>query len=255
LDYNSELREKIVSLFNYRMIPESVCSGKCKPELLEQLIDLQVAIYKLDHYLETTWELDQVVLINLWHSIEKIMSSIGYKNRVIHEYLREIRRYQTHEINLRYGYLPTRHNIEYFYLIKSCDVRLLRTIIIDHSEIRNTSLKDWYYFDLVTEINDDVEDVFEDQETINGNMFLISFFESGSSFTQDRFQNFINSIRRSSVTNETLHETINQAILAEADSTVSLMIKNLDLLSHAEIPVNIDKIFTQAEKKYELFGK
>jgi len=49
-----------------------------------------------------------------------------------------------------------------------------------------TNISDWRYFDLITEINDDVEDIFEDQLTINGNLFNILIHEDGLDSAEDQ---------------------------------------------------------------------
>jgi len=87
--------------------------------------------------------------------------------------------------------------MEFYYYYKSCDVRLIRSIIYDfncHLESK-MKLEDWRYFDLITEVNDDVEDVFEDQYTINGNRFLISILETDLSSTKDDFLTFIKEMK------------------------------------------------------------
>ena len=62
------------------------------------------------------------------------------------------------------GLLPTRLEMEYFYFYKSCDVKLLRRLIYE-TRLKGSksfgSLSDWRYFDLVTEVNDDVADILK----------------------------------------------------------------------------------------------
>lgn len=57
-------------------------------------------------------------------------------------------------------------------------------------------MEEWRLFDLVTEVNDDVEDVFEDCDTINANSFLISTIEIGRKETRKIFTQFLNHLSR-----------------------------------------------------------
>jgi len=92
--------------------------------------------------------------------------------------------------------MPTQGSAEYYYFYKSCDVRLMRQIIYDLSEDLDSkyTLPDWRYFDLVTEVNDDVEDMFEDLETINGNYALIARWEFGKKESMRMIEAFLDVI-------------------------------------------------------------
>ena len=70
----------------------------------------------------------------------------------------------------------------------------MRQIIIDScpGSFHNNHLTDWRYFDLITELNDDIEDVFEDITTINANAFLISINENSVEKTRKDFSIFLN---------------------------------------------------------------
>jgi hypothetical protein len=57
------------------------------------------------------------------------------------------------------------------------------------------NLSEWRLFDLVTEINDDVADVFEDLHTINGNRFLISASIFGKDYVRKEFLSFLEKIQ------------------------------------------------------------
>jgi len=129
----------------------------------------QVSIYWLDDYLENNWEIKKSELSKFWKAIHKDMTDCGIPKSKLAEYSKHIMKYQSHELNLREAKMPTDGSIEYYYYYKSCDVRLMRQIIYDLSEDLDSksTLADWRYFDLVTEVNDDVEDMFEDLETIN----------------------------------------------------------------------------------------
>lgn len=189
------MRDKIEQLFTYRKVPYllSFLKKKKATKLYNRLVKLQIAIYELDHYLETNWKLKNKELDRFWQNIYKCLSKMNYDSDEAFHLTNHIRRYQKHEMQLRESQMPTLLNKEYYYYYKSCDVRLIREIIYDKApEISShINLEDWRYFDLITEIDDDVEDVFEDQLTINGNMFLIMILEAGLDAAVDNFESFI----------------------------------------------------------------
>ena len=167
---------------------------KGKKRLYNQLIDLQKAIYELDSILELNWNLDSKQLNKAWNKIYNSLSKLGYTQEDAQKLCLHIKRYEKHECQLRENKSPLRLNLEYFYYYKSCDVRLMRQLImdrIDRYEGRKIKLTDYRYFDLITEINDDVEDVFEDQTTINANAYLITLFDTPKSRCHEVFNNLI----------------------------------------------------------------
>lgn len=196
-----ELNSKIDSLFRYRKFPELlklVNQDYNSSELIENLKSLQVAIYWLDHYLENNWNTESSELDKYWDEINKQLSICGVKEELIDDYGHQIRMYQKHELGMRESIMPYDHDMHFYYFYKSCDVKLLRRIIYDHypSLEETYALGDWKLFDYITEINDDVEDVFEDCSTINGNSFLLSILQKSSQFAENSFDNFIDDIDR-----------------------------------------------------------
>ncbi len=196
----SILKEKINLLFNYRKFPELFQAANQKYDrhaLKRKLVDLQVAIYRLDHYLESNWKIKKSELAKKWQSIYVALKDCGVAKKHHHEYCKLIYKYQKHELYLRDQKLPLRFNKEYYYYFKSCDVKLLRRIIFDHYPALQNEFpaSDWRYFDLITEVNDDVEDVFEDCETINGNYFLIQWLNESPTEAKKQFAAFIKEIK------------------------------------------------------------
>ncbi len=177
------MKKKIKALFEYRQLPKLMKDGKVpnRKTLYKNLIKLQITIYKLDEHLESNWNVTKTDLKSYWKNIHHAMLVCGVPKSKLGEYSKHILKYQKHELNLRSGKLPTEGSIEYFYYYKSCDVRLMRQIIYDQSVNLDQKyiLADWRYFDLITEVNDDVDDMFEDLETINGNYALIARWEFG----------------------------------------------------------------------------
>ena len=197
------MKKKIKALFEYRQIPKLMKDGKIKgkKDLYKKLIKLQISIYELDEYLESNWEIKKAELNKYWKNIHKCMVDCGVPKSKVADYSKHILKYQSHELNLRKSKLPTEGSIEYFYYYKSCDVRLMRQIIYDLSENLDSkyTLPDWRYFDLITEINDDVDDMFEDLETINGNYALIARWEFGKKESMRLLNEFMDSIEAKNI--------------------------------------------------------
>ncbi len=199
---NNELKGKIKELFKYRKLPILLeLAGTSKKEekvFYGQLIELQAAIYDLDLYLESNWELDDAALKEWWKHIYTKLTALKLPKKKHAFYVRQILKYQKHEMSIRYGKLPTSYTMEYFYYYKSCDVKLIRQLIYDKFPKLNShfSLVDWRLFDLVTEMVDDLSDVEEDTEVYNGNRFLISALTKKKKQTFADFDLFLNEIDR-----------------------------------------------------------
>lgn len=195
-----ELLCKINELFQYRLFPqlfsESNAGEDANMKFLNRLIDLQKNIYYLDAHLEANWQTDETVLAWHWDNIIRSLCELEISVENTSAYLNHIRKYEKHELELRLGKSPLRFDMEYFYFYKSCDVKLLRRLIYEKFQLSPGcgQLSDWRYYDLVTEVNDDIEDIFEDLDFINGNSFLISLLYKGKSVTQRIFSDFLNEI-------------------------------------------------------------
>jgi hypothetical protein len=197
IDENA-LINKINALFEYRLFPLlfSFKRNNVSVEtfiLNQQLVELQKRIYYLDAHLEANLNPDGEVLNYLWQQIYIQCGQLGIKNEDLKSYTNHIHKYQKHELELRENKLPLRFKMEYFYFYKSCDVKLIRRIIYEQLRLSRDlcALSYWRYYDLITEVNDDVEDVFEDLQFFNGNRFLISLLQKGSDFTYRTFEDFI----------------------------------------------------------------
>ncbi len=192
------MKQKIIDLFEYRRIPELIELAHIKKSnrLLKWLVGLQMSIYDLDQYLEDNWEIKETKLEKQWKSIHQAMIQAGVQPSNLMEYSKHIQRYQSHELELRKGKTPVKKSMEYYYYYKSCDVRLMRRIIYDNSEelVKTFALPDWRYFDLITEVNDDIEDLKEDMKTINGNLWMLSLIELGKTASEEKFSEFIDLI-------------------------------------------------------------
>ena len=188
---SKDLHHKVEELFRYRHIPELLQYTQINSpkSFNRKLIDLQISIYYLDHYLETHWSIKKSELKKYWKEIYKSIIAFGVSKKDAPALCKQIEKYQAHELNMRKDKWPTSYKFKYLYYYKSCDVKLMRRLIYMETPELNRKIKesDWRYYDYITEINDDVEDVFEDMKTINGNRFLISILQNGTGKTQKDF--------------------------------------------------------------------
>ncbi len=193
------MEDKIKELFELRKIPNLLkyFDKEDRKWLYSKLVRIQSRIYDLDHYLETNWELKEKKLNKLWSKIYGEFRILNISTEETEKMTAHIRKYQLHEAQLREGKLPTRLKMEYYYYYKSCDVRLMRQLLYTlNDEIDNEyTLADWRYFDLITEFYDDIEDVYEDQKSINGNYFMISIKQIGIGKTYKLFSEELNNYK------------------------------------------------------------
>jgi len=105
----------------------------------------------------------------------------------------EIEDYEEIEKNCRKQKWPTKESMKKFYITKSCDVRLIRQIIYKaHPQLQDLWKEEaWKYYDIITEINDDIADVHEDVHSYNGNRFLISLLRKGLDKTHKEYLGYL----------------------------------------------------------------
>lgn len=231
------LENKIVKLFEYRHLPHLMKVGNdgiLDEAFYKKLIELQANIYHLDHVLESDWTVDMEEIDHKWVAIHKSLLDLGVPHVKINEYCRHIYKYQKHELEIREGRLPLRFKMEYFYFYKSCDVKLIRRLIYDRytSLKRIARLSEWRVFDLITEIDDDIEDIYEDLTTINGNRFLLSILKHGKEKTAEQFSIFLNELgrRAEALTPSTLnHKELSLKVYTDTRKLFMDRIKGLDM--------------------------
>lgn len=190
-----EIRDKIKLLFGYRKLTDALdLSGlSLDRHFVDQLYTLQFKIYLLDAYLEGHWDLDPKELQGYWKEIIDVLASMGFSPGDIKGLVEEIRAYEKIERRCRIDEWPTRISFDSFYTTKSCDVRLNRRLIyMTHPDLNNVwKEKAWKYYDLITEINDDIEDIHEDLATYNANRFLISVLRKGMRKTARQYEAYL----------------------------------------------------------------
>lgn len=224
-----DMRRKILELFEYRRLPEIITEGNGTMDEMfyDKLIALQNAIYELDEVLETEWLDNRAHLDDKWALINKHLLDLGVAESDLPDYTYNIKTYEKHELDIRRGKMPMQLDIEYFYYFKSCDVKLIRRLIYDRYPHLADSilLEDWRLFDLVTEVNDDVEDLYEDFETINGNRFLLSLAHFGRDRTARYFHNFLDDIDYRNAEVESFEGIINPKLMTseQVEETKALL--------------------------------
>jgi nuclear transport factor 2 (NTF2) superfamily protein len=197
-EIDKSLDQKIEELFDYRAFNELYKLTGEKNSVLakfhQHLKNLQASIYYLDAYLEENWLLDDDVIETKWQAIYVCLKNMGIKESKHQDYVKHIKKYELHERAIRNGILPDQYSLHYFYFYKSCDVKLMRRLILEHYPVLKSlfTLQDWRIFDLVTEVNDDATDIFEDLATINGNSILIQTLNNGKEIPLKTITDFLN---------------------------------------------------------------
>ena len=240
------LAAKINKLFAYRDFDHLYELGEISPakkdRLEDNLMRLQQDIYFLDEYLESNWDLDKEELQLYWNHIHQSLSILGVASSDYDLYSAHIYKYQHHETQLRTKKDLLRLSMQYFYFYKSCDVKLLRRIIYNHAPKINKyySLADWRYFDLITEVNDDVEDLIEDMSTINGNRLQLSISRNGIEVAKKDFIQFMDQIEEQSASRVKLKKSkyyndIHSKVVQQVEDTKELLNVSISeyLLIHA----------------------
>jgi len=187
----NRMEKRVEDLFRSRRIHELIhdASPSGNTDLNLQLRNLQKSIYQLDHYLETTWSLKKGELNGYWRNIMQNLTPFEPDKSLREALVSQIHKYESYEIDLRTGRLPIRLSFRYWYYYKSCDVKLIRKLLYQTDPQLEEQIRqqDWLYFDLISEIEDDVHDLFEDCRTFNCNRFLISIWKKGSQRTRDDY--------------------------------------------------------------------
>ena len=189
------ISQKIQELFAYRRIPEllSLAGIEKDSPFVTRLYKLQEVIYDLDLYLESNWDIKKRDLRERWSAIHEALEAFDVKKKDFEDYTMDIARYEAYELDLRKSKLPISKSFETIYSCKSCDVKLIRKLIYRHAPDLKKKVreKDWVYYDFISEVNDDIDDVFEDCESWNGNRYLISVLKRGKGKTRRAYKGFL----------------------------------------------------------------
>lgn len=226
------IRKKIIKLFEYRELPALLELAKDENssagDFMEKLIDLQTCIYDLDFVLESEWELLENQLQPAWRKIYNALSKLDIASIDYADYCHDIYQYQKHELGQRQGKSLLRFDLEYFYYYKSCDVKLMRRLIYEKYPLLQDTIdvEDWKIFDLITEIDDDIEDVYEDLGTNNGNRFLLSIEKYGIKKTSIKYREYLENIGKNFQQikmRKYVHSNIKEKTIACLSGTLELL--------------------------------
>ncbi len=246
---NTILKEKIITLFEYRLFPTLLDTavkytiGFDKAAFLELLVNLQTSIYHLDAHLEAHWDVNPKTLAWHWEQISIHLAAFDISSDDHPQYLNHIHIYERHELSLRQNKDLLRFNLEYFYFYKSCDVKLLRRLIYEKGGFSSSegSLSDWRYYDLITEVNDDVEDIFEDLDFINGNVVLLHLLRHGRAKTAIVVNEFIAQIKHKATAyyrgrkDHAFKDYVYETTLQRIDETRALLTDQLAKLTNDDL--------------------
>ncbi len=240
---DAEVVAKIQALFDYRKLTELMQLGKLggNTPWNDHLRHIQYQIYQLDAYLEGHWELDREAIRKFRQGILSALGGLGYTEDQAKALIREIRRYERIERDCREDRWPTRISFRKFYTTKSCDVRLMRHLIYTAAPSLQEMWKEkaWRYYDLITEINDDVADIEEDVSTYNGNRFLISILRKGLPKTIHAYTRYIGKITKKANAYFETHprqerdQHLHEWTLIRAEETLALLEKTKKTLDIA----------------------
>ena len=186
LELASLQSNKTDNLFAIRRIVENCrLAGLNEKELrwfIRGLRAFQHSIYQLDLYGESSWEIEDIKLNAIWEEIYNNLSFFGIDRWGSYELVRDIKKYQEIELSLRKGNTPLGLDILDFYYLKTCDVRLARTLVYmfgKHTSANTRIIDLWNCYDIISEVYDDMLDVGEDSKTYNCNRLLIERNEYG----------------------------------------------------------------------------
>ncbi len=255
------MRQKILDLFKYREFPHllSFVEQVERGRLEEKLIAIQEAIYRLDQVLESKWEISEIEFAPHWDKIANTLVDAGVASDLTHSYLSNIRAYLKHEMQMRDGISPSQLDIEEYYYYKSCDVQLIRRVISDQSPIlqRQMNLDHWRYFDYITEVNDDVTDIIEDHDSINGNGVAFYLHDYGHEEAKRILDGFVkisraqcNVLLKNNPNNQWL-QFINRVTEQASYDTQTMIGQLKSVLLHQDIEIEENKtikLVTQAKK-------
>lgn len=228
---------KIQALFEYRGIPALLDYGGISSKSFEaHLYNLQSSIYVLDDYLETTWDLDESVIQLYWSGMKSQLRNFVIEADLLDQYLYQIQVYLKREVGLRMGKFPLDVSLKYFYYYKSCDVRLMRRLIYDHSVQNRSKLhpRNWLVYDYITEVNDDVDDVIEDLDIYNCNRLLFECYANGVDKAGQSFKTFIGNLDEMNRLSKTPTHIKRDTSTAISD-TLLLLDERLDWLERVDL--------------------
>lgn len=186
------IEQKTKELYEKRIAPYVRDISLCQKEIV---LNLQKIIFIIDHYGENVEKIESVMLDNFFNNIEHFLEGLMIKKEIRATLLEDIKDYAYIESSTRESKKLSDFKIRYFYLKKSCDVRLQRHILRYLNKQLIVSTEDEIIRDMLEEIEDDIDDIEEDSQSLfNGNRFLEAL-NSNDALTLEEYKTFINSFK------------------------------------------------------------
>jgi len=192
--YPTQTAKRIETLFCVRHLAEfchAIGVDHAK-EAMAHLGVLQHAIYHLDWLFEQRWAVPVDLIASVWSDIYAALDFVTVLPERKQALTGDLRAYESVEAKLRAGFgnIPP---LPQYYHLKTCDVRLGRTILageVRGSAASGVNLAAWNIADIVSEVCDDMVDLDEDLATFNGNRLLLGFVTAGPEYTLHAFSRF-----------------------------------------------------------------
>ena len=190
------IEQKINALLHSRRIKENLTYAGISVEKYDWFKEgyrrLQYSIYELDVYGESYWDIQDSTIGLFWDEIYNHLQFFEIKSERLDPVLCNMRSYQAIEIDQRNGELSLEIPLHTIYHLKACDVRLTRSIIFELGNPPSSRLLAmWNYFDLISEVCDDLADIVEDSLTHNYNRFLIESALHGGAHVKRIYRDLI----------------------------------------------------------------
>lgn len=190
-------REKAIALFAARGINNMADALGVDADVISSLIALQTKIYALDAYLEETWKIEDTQLEQYWAAIyDALAAALPGLDIDNHDVLLDVLHYQSQEIGTRQGGSPVDIPLTVFYHYKTCDIRLMRTLLFMYAAepISLLDMNRWYAYDIITEVEDDLDDLHEDAGTFNVNRIMQALRREDSDKLIEQYVIFIEAV-------------------------------------------------------------
>lgn len=186
------IEQKTKELYEKRIAPYVKDISVSQKEIV---LNLQKIIFIIDHYGESVEKIESAMLDSFFNDIEHFLEGLMIKKEIRATLLGDIKDYAYIEASTREGKKLSDLKIGYFYLKKSCDVRLQRHILRYLNKQQIVSTEDEIIRDMLEEIEDDIDDIEEDRQSLfNGNRFLEAL-NSNDALTLEEYRTFINSFK------------------------------------------------------------
>jgi hypothetical protein len=255
----SDVEARVADLFAIRRLQEQVklSAATLEPAFWQRMTELQLSVYQLDAYFESTWDVSNFSRRRLWTRVIKSLEELAHP-AACPRLLSEIRAYEAIEASFRRTRSDTRTGIARYYYLKTCDVRLSRRLIEMRSEPlrRHLRLTAWNLFDLASELLDDITDLHEDLRTFNGNWLLFGLGGSNVRDVIEQCLSFLAEVEKHAYQLlSSLHSTeaipiyLGLALISSLRATLNSAATRKHLLDAADGSLLIDALHNQGKQK------